>query len=223
MTSKLSRSSLVGKQVYDSNAKLIGSVVDLEVNLEDPSKTTVLISTSRGNVRVYVKDIKAVGDIVLLSEGAEVTEAGEVSKEVPTATAPAAPTPTPPPTPAPAPKTRPTEATQTQPVKERVVSTATSIGAKLKESTATIARKVKEAPAQVSRPTTYEAARCPNDGTYLVYYPQYGKWYCPTCRNYVNVSPEVLSKVPRCRDCGSYLSYIPQYGKWYCYNCRKYF
>ncbi len=64
--------------------------------------------------------------------------------------------------------------------------------------------------------------RCSKCGAALIYYPQYRRWYCSKCRQYVNVPPDVLARVPRCPTCGNYLSYIEQYKRWYCYHCQKY-
>lgn len=75
----------------------------------------------------------------------------------------------------------------------------------------------------IQQPSTQPVIpRCPTCGTALIYYPQYGRWYCPRCRKYTEVPPAVLSRVPRCPTCGNYLSYIEQYRKWYCYKCGKY-
>jgi len=80
---------------------------------------------------------------------------------------------------------------------------------------------VTQQPAQ--QPSTQPVIpRCPTCGAALIYYPQYGRWYCPRCRKYTEVPPAVLNRVPRCPTCGNYLSYIEQYGKWYCYKCGKY-
>ncbi len=75
----------------------------------------------------------------------------------------------------------------------------------------------------VQQPSTQPVIpRCPTCGAALIYYPQYGRWYCPKCRKYTEVPPAVLNRVPRCPTCGNYLSYIEQYGRWYCYKCGKY-
>lgn len=82
--------------------------------------------------------------------------------------------------------------------------------------------------APTARPSTtpvgqqWVVPRCSKCGAALIYYPQYRRWYCPRCRQYVNVVPDVLARVPKCPTCGNYLSYIEQYKRWYCYHCQKY-
>lgn len=71
-------------------------------------------------------------------------------------------------------------------------------------------------------PTAYVIPRCSSCGAALIYYPQYRKWYCPKCKKYVEVTPQVLAGAPRCPTCNNHLSYVERYGKWYCYHCNKY-
>ncbi len=86
----------------------------------------------------------------------------------------------------------------------------------------TPAQTVRPAVTTPTTPVQWAIPRCSKCGAALIYYPQYKRWYCPSCREYVNVPPDVLAKVPRCPICGNYLSYIEQYKKWYCYQCQKY-
>ena len=105
-------------------------------------------------------------------------------------------------------------------------STQSPIDTTVKTTTAPIASTT---PTHTStHPTLHQPStqptipRCSTCGAALIYYPQYGRWYCPKCRKYTEVPQSLLSRIPRCPTCGNYLSYIEQYGKWYCYKCGKY-
>lgn len=189
----ITRGSVVGLNAYSTEAKLIGKVADLEIDLADPRNTMIVIEKEDELIKVPVSAIKAVGDIVLVDSEALANAVTVKKSGVETGaqtTAPSAQPTTPAAAAAAAPTTPVTQ--PTQPVTEPAPS------------------------------TQYVIPRCPNCGSALIYYPKYKAWYCPKCRKYVTVSPDILSRVPRCPYCGNYLSYIEQYGKWYCYNCNKY-
>lgn len=194
----ITRGSVIGLNAYSTDAKLIGKVTDLEIDLADPTNTKVVIDTGKDLVKVPVSGIKAVGDIVLIdSEALENAVRVEKSSTATTGAAEPQPAAQPAQTSAPAtPTTATAAAAPTTPVSQPVTQPAPS--------------------------TQYVIPRCPNCGSALIYYPKYRAWYCPKCRKYVTVSPDILSRVPRCPYCGNYLSYIEQYGKWYCYNCNRY-
>ena len=195
----ITRGSVIGLNAYSTDAKLIGKVTDLEIDLADPRNTMLVIDSGKELIKLPVSAIKAVGDIVLIDSealasavktektGAPETESGAVAK----------------------------------PVTEQVTSTAAA-QAPATAATAAPATTVTQPVPQKPPSTQYVIPRCPNCGSALIYYPKYRAWYCPKCRKYVTVPQDILSRVPRCPYCGNYLSYIEQYGKWYCYNCNKY-
>lgn len=162
-----SRSEIVGLKVYTRDAKYVGTVEDLAIDLADPANMSIQVKGVSKTFLIPIKFVDSLGDIIILKEG---TPVNEFIKEVPTVKA----TPTAPPAPAAAPAVQ------------------------------------------------YVVPRCPTCNSALIYYSQYGRWYCPKCKKYVEVKPEVLAKVPRCPTCNNYLSFIEQYGKWYCYHCSKY-
>jgi len=113
-------------------------------------------------------------------------------------------------------ESKPPAPTSTQPTTATTTATAASSVTALTPS-----YPVTQQP--VHQPSTQQIIpRCATCGAALIYYPQYGRWYCPKCRKYTEVPQAVLNRVPRCPTCGNYLSYIEQYGKWYCYRCGKY-
>lgn len=183
----------MGLSAYSTEAKLLGKVTDLEIDLADPRNTMLVIDTGKELVKLPVSAIEAVRDIVLIKSEA-LPNAVRVKKEVP-------------------------RAEEQAPGPQQPVAQETKVSA---PETAAPATPVTQ-PATRPPPTTqYVIPRCPNCGSALIYYPKYRAWYCPKCRRYVTVPQEILNKVPRCPYCGNYLSYIEQYGKWYCYNCGRY-
>lgn len=54
---------------------------------------------------------------------------------------------------------------------------------------------------------------CPNCNGPLAYVPQYNRWYCFGCRQYVQHV---------CAKCGGSGRYVPQYKSWYCDVCKEY-
>ncbi|GEM_PF-2118981 len=194
----ITRGSVIGLNAYTTEAKLIGKVTDLEIDLADPRNTMIVIDKGTELVKLPVSAIKAVGDIVLI-ESEALANAVTMKKS--------------------AAETRVEAATQPAQVTTPTTTTTTTA-----TTTATTAptTPVTQPVTQAAPATQYVIPRCPNCGSALIYYPKYRAWYCPKCRKYVTVSPDVLSRVPRCPYCGNYLSYIEQYGKWYCYNCNRY-
>ncbi len=195
----ITRGSVIGLNAYSTEAKLIGKVTDLEIDLADPTNTKVVIDTGTELVKVPVSAIKAVGDIVLieseaLANAVKVEKAAAVSR---------------------------TEAVEQKPVTQPAQTSAPAAPTTTSAAAAPTT-PVSQPVTQPAPRTQYVIPRCPNCGSALIYYPKYRAWYCPKCRKYVTVSPDVLSRVPRCPYCGNYLSYIEQYGKWYCYNCNRY-
>ncbi len=208
--SSLSRSKIVGLKVYTLDAKYVGTIEDLVIRLEDPSNVLILIRGKDNKLyEVPIKSLAAIGDIALLSKDIELREvvAGEEKAMAQVGVGAEKPAE------ARAPVTKP-------------APTPTPSAAATKPTTPTTPQVTTPQP-QVQQPYTMKTQwyipRCPTCGTALAYYLQYNKWYCHKCRRYVDVSPELLSKVPRCPTCGGYLSYIDQYGKWYCYHCRRYY
>ncbi|MCK5559439.1 MAG: hypothetical protein KAJ51_02555, partial [Thermoplasmata archaeon] len=73
---------------------------------------------------------------------------------------------------------------------------------------------------------------------YVTYIPQYGRWWCDTCRKYsdfdhsktsVQFSSEKATsgkpgtkKFNVCPDCKAHLKFVPQYNQWWCSGCRRY-
>ncbi len=194
----ITRGSVIGLNAYSTEAKLIGKVTDLEIDLADPTNTMVVIDTDTELVKVPVSAIKAVGDIVIIKSEA-LANAARVEKGT---------------------------TARTEAVEQKPAAQPTQAAAPMTPSTTTAAAApttpVSQPVTQPAPATQYVIPRCPNCGSALIYYPKYRAWYCPKCRKYVTVSPDVLSRVPRCPYCGNYLSYIEQYSKWYCYNCNRY-
>lgn len=187
----ITRGSVIGLNAYSTEAKLIGKVTDLEIDLEDPRNTMIVIDKGTELVKLPVSAIKAVGDIILI-------ESEALANAV----------------------------TMKKTVKETRVEAAAQLAtqpAQITTPTTTAPTSPVTQPVTQAAPTTqYVIPRCPNCGSALIYYPRYRAWYCPKCRKYVTVSPDILSRVPRCPSCSNYLSYIEQYGRWYCYNCNRY-
>jgi len=76
---------------------------------------------------------------------------------------------------------------------------------------------------------------CPSCGQPLTFIPEYGRWHCHNCEEYLPVNfedwnykkfkgvamgPEQYA--PTCPSCSRPLTFIPEYGRWYCYNCEEY-
>ncbi len=195
----ITRGSVIGLNAYSTEAKLIGKVTDLEIDLADPRNTMIVIEKGTELIKLPVSAIKAVGDIVLI-ESEALANAVRVEKG--------------------ATETRAETAAQQPAVQPSKASAPTSAAAT--SAAAAPTTPVTQPVTQPAPATQYVIPRCPNCGSALIYYPKYRAWYCPKCRKYVTVPPDVLSRVPRCPYCGNYLSYIEQYGKWYCYNCNRY-
>jgi predicted RNA-binding Zn-ribbon protein involved in translation (DUF1610 family) len=54
---------------------------------------------------------------------------------------------------------------------------------------------------------------CPSCNGSLTYVPQYNRWYCNNCRQYVQHI---------CTRCGGNSRFVPKYNSWYCDTCRDY-
>lgn len=61
--------------------------------------------------------------------------------------------------------------------------------------------------------------KCPKCQVPSVYVPQYKKWYCYTCYNYV---PDNVAKIPTCSKCGTKAEWIKEYRRYFCYKCNDY-
>ncbi len=192
MPSTISRSQLIGLKVYTMDAKYVGVIKDIGFDLSNPSNILLVIETARG--KVLELPMKSIAAVGDIVLLSKDVELPE-EKEV----------------------VSETTVSTTKPV-EVPATTQVSISQPAQQAT-TAPTAATVAPAT---PVQWAIPRCPKCGSALIYYPQYKRWYCPKCREYVNVPPDVLAKVPRCPTCGNYLSYIEQYKRWYCYQCQKY-
>ncbi len=95
----LTKERLVGKQVIDLKAMVVGSVKDLSFDLEAKEIALTLTTKSGGDVTVMSSDITTVGDVILLNKAVDLptppepTPAPSEVKPTPTPTAPVAPAP----------------------------------------------------------------------------------------------------------------------------------
>lgn len=67
----LSKDNVVGKQVIDSNAMIIGNVKDLAFDFEKKEVALAITTRSGGEIVVVGGDVSNVGDIVLLNRKLE--------------------------------------------------------------------------------------------------------------------------------------------------------
>ena len=86
----VSRSELIGKNVYDQEAKLIGTVHDVALKIGEKEITLVVRTPGGTTVEVPWDKVAAVKDIVLLKEKVELPPEA-LKQAVPTAPAPGAP------------------------------------------------------------------------------------------------------------------------------------
>ena len=67
----LSRDNIVGKQVIDSSAMIIGNVKDLAFDFEKKEIALAVTTRAGGEITVAGSDVNNVGDIVLLNKKVE--------------------------------------------------------------------------------------------------------------------------------------------------------
>ncbi len=93
----LTKDKIIGKQVADTQAKIVGTVKDLSFDIV-AKKIAITITTQDGDdINVESEAVKAVGDIILLSDTiSELTKPTPAPKPSPSTSVPepSAPTPT---------------------------------------------------------------------------------------------------------------------------------
>jgi sporulation protein YlmC with PRC-barrel domain len=96
----LTREKIIGKQVIDSKAKNMGTVKDLSFDLVARDFSLIIKTEADKEITVDSKNVKVVGDVILLVVAAETFETPATpttAEESPSASPP--PTPSPPTTP----------------------------------------------------------------------------------------------------------------------------
>jgi len=107
MEATLAHESVVGKQVIDSNGRILGSVKDIALDLKSKGFSLKVVTKSGAEVSVQVEDIAASGDVILLNKTMMIQESS-VPPATPAPTVQSPPTPQVPAAVAPAPQTQPT-------------------------------------------------------------------------------------------------------------------
>ena len=79
----LSRDNIVGKQVIDSKAMILGSVKDLSFDLETKDIGLTITTKDGKEVTISSGEMGCVGDVILLKKTLEQLEAPEVVEEIP--------------------------------------------------------------------------------------------------------------------------------------------
>lgn len=75
----LSRDKIVGKEVIDSNATLIGSVKDLALDLSSKNIALTILTKTGSDIIVGGDSIIVVGDVILLNKTIELSKIEKVS------------------------------------------------------------------------------------------------------------------------------------------------
>jgi sporulation protein YlmC with PRC-barrel domain len=98
----LTRDKIIGKQVIDSKAKVMGTVKDLSFDLVAKDFSLIIKAEADKEITVDSKNVKVVGDVILLAVAAETFETPDPSatpatpatpEESPSASPPAKPSP----------------------------------------------------------------------------------------------------------------------------------
>ncbi len=99
-----------------------------------------------------------------------------------------------------------------------------------------VVEMVEEKVREVIEPTPTEMVNvCPNCGGEATYVDQYQRYYCYSCREYIEplekaleeIKEEVAEPTPAelakvCPNCGGEPTYVDQYQRYYCYTCSEY-
>lgn len=88
----LSRKDIVGKQVIDSEAKILGNVKELSFDLETRDIGLTIETKNGKEVNVSSRDMSSIGDVILLKRTLSEVETPKIIKKAPS-------TPPPPPKP----------------------------------------------------------------------------------------------------------------------------
>ena len=76
----LSRDKIVGKDVIDSNAIVIGNVKDIALDLDSKNIALTVLTKTGEDITIDGEDINVVGDVVLLNKIGESPSPPEVEK-----------------------------------------------------------------------------------------------------------------------------------------------
>jgi len=127
------RSELIGKNVYDQEAKLVGTVHDIALKIGEKEITLIVRTPGGTTLEVPWDKVAAVKDIVLLKEKVELPPEA-LKPAVPAAPTPGAP-----------------------------------------------------AAPRISLPSIFRRERklCPRCGQPATWIPQYQRWYCYSCQQYI--------------------------------------
>ena len=88
---RLTKDQVVGKQVIDLEATLIGTVTDLSFDLES-NKIDLVVTTKAGTlIDVLRKDIGTVGDVILLNKKVKIPDISVATKPQPQRQSPKTP------------------------------------------------------------------------------------------------------------------------------------
>ncbi len=92
----LTREKIIGKQVIDSKAMIMGAVKDLSFDLVARDFSLIITAEAEKEITVDSKNVKVVGDVILLAVAAETFETPAMPttpEESPSASPPATPSP----------------------------------------------------------------------------------------------------------------------------------
>ncbi len=186
MSSPAQYKRLIGLEVYSLDAKHIGRITDvgLYMNNENQLGVYIVISKDEHAIGVPISSIKAIGDIVLLSNDYKnnlvaVTESKEnqVQREQVVGTIPRIP--------------ENPVASQAEPTKEKeiVIPRCPHCGSALIYDVKKRKWYCPRCKKHVKLPALIESRvpRCPYCGLPLSYIEQYDKWYCYNCKRYVEI------------------------------------
>ncbi|MFQ6075302.1 MAG: PRC-barrel domain-containing protein [Candidatus Bathyarchaeia archaeon] len=79
----LTRDKIIGKQVIDSEAMIVGSVKDLSIDFEAKEIAILITSKTGAEVTVLMGDISNAGDVILLNKTVELPPPPEAPPEAP--------------------------------------------------------------------------------------------------------------------------------------------
>jgi sporulation protein YlmC with PRC-barrel domain len=89
----LTRDKIIGKQVIDSKAAIVGTVKDLTFNLVDGEIVLTVTTPEDTEIDVSSKSISSVGDLILLKKMIDAQEKPKVPSPAPLAEPPSTQTP----------------------------------------------------------------------------------------------------------------------------------